>query len=135
MSRFAKRACYPGAASWMVLVVGLVASSSLCAQPYGLPGPTPPTTPYLNLPPAPPAPAGDWFVEPAFPNLTFVGPLSLVQAPRSNRLYVNEREGRIYSFQNDQATSTKTLVLDISARTQGWDDCGLMSLAFHPEFG
>jgi uncharacterized repeat protein (TIGR03806 family) len=109
--------------------------SALAAQPYGLPGPRQPVDPYLEMPETPPQPSGAWTTEIAFPNLDFSNPVHLIQAPRSNRLYVCEREGRIQSFQNDPGTASKTLVLDISGRTQGWDDCGLMSLAFHSEFG
>src|SRR5262245_19397888 len=123
MRAFARRAHPSG-----ILTIVLLASGALPAQPYGLPGPRRASPAYLGMPQSPPAPSGNWMVELAFPNLTFVGPLSLQQAPRSNRLYVTEREGRIYSFQNDRATSAKTLVLDITAKTQGWDDCGLMSM-------
>ena len=71
----------------------------------------------------------------AFPALTFQNPVTLLPLPGTGQLVVAEREGRVYSFQNDPATSAKTLILDLSAVTQGWDDCGLISLVFHPEFG
>jgi len=95
----------------------------------------PTTRPWLDMPPAPPTPTGALTPTIAFPHLTFQGPVSMVLAPRSNRFYVCEREGRIWSFENDPATTTKTLVLDLSAQCQGLDDCGLMGLAFHPDFG
>ncbi len=95
----------------------------------------PTTRPWLDMPQAPPTPTGALTPTIAFPHLTFQGPVSMVLAPRSNRFYVCEREGRIWSFENDPATTTKTLVLDLSAQCQGLDDCGLMGLAFHPDFG
>ncbi len=36
---------------------------------------------------------------------------------------------------NDPATQEKNEFLDLTDVTQGWDDCGLLALAFHPEFG
>ena len=46
-----------------------------------------------------------------------------------------EREGRVWSFENREAEySEKKLVLDISNQCQGWDDSGLLGLAFHPNF-
>ena len=34
-----------------------------------------------------------------------------------------------------EQTKNVPALLDLSARTQGWDDCGLLGLAFHPQFG
>jgi uncharacterized repeat protein (TIGR03806 family) len=113
----------------------LAGSAALHAQPYGLPGPRQPVAPYLTMPAEPPQPSGDLRLTRAFPELEFSNLVFLTQAPRSSRLYACEREGRVWSFHNDPGTSSKTLVLDISDRTQGWNDCGLLSLAFHPEFG
>lgn len=70
----------------------------------------------------------------AFPNLTFQNPMGLVQMPGTNWLVVWEREGTVRAFEKDPAVSTTTLLLDITSRCQGWDDCGIMSLVFHPQF-
>jgi len=78
--------------------------------------------------------SGGWTTVPAFAGLTFSNPVMLLAEPRSNRLFVGCREGFIYSFNNDPAATNKTLVLDIHLRTQGYDDCGLLGMAFHPEF-
>ncbi len=127
-----------GVRSWRVLVVSVAlqaaAGATLEAQPYGL-DTRPAAQPYLGMPASLPTPSGDFVTELAFPNLTFQNPVFLTHAPSSNIMYVCEREGRIYSFPNDPGTSSKTLVLDVSAQTQGWDDCGLLGMAFHPEFG
>jgi uncharacterized repeat protein (TIGR03806 family) len=61
--------------------------------------------------------------------------VAIVQAPHTNRLFVSEREGRIYSFDNEPGTTTKLLALDLSAVNQGEADCGLLGIAFHPDFG
>ncbi len=79
-----------------------------------------------------------WKAEAAFPNLAFTNPTALVEAPRDGRLYVAEQEGRIYAFENSPAAAQKSLLLDISAQTQGGfglEDCGLLGMAFHPDFG
>ncbi len=127
----------PSKSSFTRLVA--VIAAALCileakAQPHGLDS-RQPVAPFLNgrLPSSQPE-AGKWAVTPAFPNLTFQNPVGLLPVPRSNRLCVNLREGKLMVFENKpEVTQTETL-LDISARTQGWDDSGLMGMAFHPEF-
>ncbi len=118
---------------WVLLASSTVGHS----QPYGLDS-REAIGPLLNnaLPGVPPGlvSAGGWTTVPAFPNLTFPNPVVLLAEPRTNRLFVCGREGVIYFFANDPATATKTLFLDIRARTQGYDDCGLLGMAFHPEF-
>ena len=69
--------------------------------------------------------AGDWSVRPAFPNLVFHNPMGLCPVPGTNDLIVWEREGRVWRFANDPATTEKKLVLDLSDRCQGWHDSGL----------
>src|SRR5262245_8131203 len=78
---------------------------------------------------------GNWNVVEAFPNLSFDDPTALVPEPRSNRLYVSSRQGKIFRFVNDPETSKCVEFLDLTDVTQGWDDCGLLGFAFHPEFG
>lgn len=78
---------------------------------------------------------GSWAAIDAFTNLTFTLPTGLVPEPHTNRLYVLEQAGKIYFFTNNPSTSNKTLFLDLSAVTQANNDCGLLSFAFHPEYG
>jgi uncharacterized repeat protein (TIGR03806 family) len=112
----------------------LLSAGALSAQAYGLDA-RPSAQPYLNMPTNLPTPSGSFVAELAFPNITFPNPVFLTHMPGTNQLVVCEREGRIYTFQNDPGVSTKTTLLDVSAVTQGWDDCGLLGMAFHPEFG
>lgn len=142
-------------------VVGVVALAG--AGEAGLPA-RPATPAYLNVPPSPPIPNGSFTVAVAFPNLTFQGAVAVRAVPGTNRLWVLEREGRIWSFEDDPSATTKVLVLDLNDDDldpgndpvptagvpvpandghltdgkrwwcQGWDDSGLMGLAFHPEF-
>lgn len=86
------------------------------------------------FPPNPPSIANDWSTVVAFPNLTFLNPVGLTHIPGTTKLLVWEREGRIYVFENDPATTEKTLVIDLSANTQGWDDSGMLGVALHPDF-
>src|SRR5688572_15141653 len=89
----------------------------------------------LSLPTSLEVAAPGWTVIEAFPALTFDDPTSLGEAPGSGHLFVTEREGRVYAFRNDPAVQSKLLCLDLSDRTQGGSDGGLLSLTFHPEFG
>jgi uncharacterized repeat protein (TIGR03806 family) len=107
------------------------------AQTYGLDS-REPIGAFLDgiMPAQPPGQvsSGGWTTVSAFPNLTFPNPTVLLPEPRANHLFVGCREGYIYFFANDPAATNKTLFLDIHLRTQGYDDCGLLGMAFHPEF-
>lgn len=91
-------------------------------------------------------------IEPAFPKLKWAGwtpetedgrpnplrPILLTHAgDGSNRIFIIEQRGVIYSFQNDQNASEAKVFLDIRDRVQ-YDDRsneeGLLGLAFHPKF-
>jgi len=69
------------------------------------------------------------------------------QPANARKLVVWEREGRIHvvprpspsnavaPFTATELNNThKTQILDISNQCQGWDDAGLLSIAFHPDF-
>ncbi|MEE9166307.1 MAG: PQQ-dependent sugar dehydrogenase [Candidatus Neomarinimicrobiota bacterium] len=74
-------------------------------------------------------------VELAFPNLNFQKPLDLQHPPDgSNRLFVVEKSGMIYVFENDPNVMEKKVFLDI--RDSVFDaapEAGLLGLAFHPD--
>ena len=75
-------------------------------------------------------------IQNAFPNLpAFNWPVDL-QAPfdGSDRLFVVEKDGKIWVFDNDPAVSTRTLFLDISAQVKTEGSEGLLALAFHPDY-
>lgn len=140
---------------WLVVVMLIIGAVAIV--PAGdAPPVRPPAAAYLHVPSAPPKPTGGFTVAAAYPKLFFQGAIAVRPVPGTNRLWVLEREGRIWSFEDDPAATTKTLVLDlndddndpedatpnaghVTAGTrwwcQGWDDSGLMGLAFHPEFG
>ncbi|HEY1121846.1 MAG TPA: PQQ-dependent sugar dehydrogenase, partial [Haloferula sp.] len=111
------------------------AALPLFAQQHGLTS-RPDVDAYYDgiFPTTPPAVPGNWSTVIAFPNLTFLNPVGLAPIPGTNKLIVWERDGKIWSFDNNAATTTKTLVIDLSANVQGWDDSGLLGLALHPDF-
>lgn len=117
-----------------LLLAGLLVLPA-AAQPHGIPQ-RPDVEAYYDgvFPPTPPVIPGNWSTVIAFPNLTFLNPVGLTHIPGTNRLLVWEREGKIWSFENNPATTEKTLVLDLSANCQGWDDSGLLGVALHPDF-
>jgi uncharacterized repeat protein (TIGR03806 family) len=117
-----------------LMLVFLLPRSSMGA-PYGLSS-RPVVGPFLNgkLPFAAPAISGNWSTVPAFTSLRFTNALGITFVPGTTNLVVWEREGRVWSFANVSNTTAKTLVLDIANRCQGWDDSGLLGLAFHPGF-
>ncbi|MEQ1859284.1 MAG: Ig-like domain-containing protein [Chthoniobacteraceae bacterium] len=104
------------------------------AQSYGLTS-RPTVAAYFDgaFPPTPPV-VGTFTAVDAYPNLTFVNPMGILQMPGQEKMFVFEREGRAYIFDKASTTATKTLALDISDRCQGWDDSGMMNLVFHPQF-
>ena len=62
----------------------------------------------------------------AFPDLKFDEPLAVTSAPGTDRLFVAERYGKIFSFENNAQTQSSELLLDVGKVVYG--------LAFHPKF-
>jgi uncharacterized repeat protein (TIGR03806 family) len=121
----------------IVLCLLLVSAAIAVGQPYGLDVREPIGSLLNNTMPGLPSgqvSAGGWTTVPAFPNLSFTNPVVLLAEPRTNRLFVCSREGLIHYFENNPAATNKTTFLDLRARTQGYDDCGLLGMAFHPDF-
>jgi glucose/arabinose dehydrogenase len=88
----------------------------------------------LALPMEPEALGNGWSATPVFPGITFNNPTSLAEAPGTGHLFVSEREGRVFAVPRTGGGPRKS-VLDLSGVTQGFQDCGLLGLAFHPQFG
>ena len=105
------------------------------AKPFGLDS-RPQVGAFLNgaMPETAPAISGNWSAVVAFPNLQFTNAVGLSAIPNSNQLCVWEREGRVWTFENSSGVAQKKLALDIHDRCQGWDDSGLLGVAFHPGF-
>jgi uncharacterized repeat protein (TIGR03806 family) len=105
------------------------------AKSYGLAS-RPAAGAFLNgaLPEVAPSISGNWTAIVAFPNLRFTNSVGLTSVPGTDQLCVWEREGRVWTFQNSPGTAEKKLVLNLSNQCQGWDDSGLLGIAFHPGF-
>lgn len=88
----------------------------------------------------PPLPPMAYALEDAFGGLTFSQPLAIVSPPgESGRLFVVEKTGCLQEVTKlDQTMPEKRVFADLTVRPDGrLDDkgeCGLLGLAFHPEF-
>ncbi|HEX4119321.1 MAG TPA: PQQ-dependent sugar dehydrogenase [Verrucomicrobiae bacterium] len=105
------------------------------AKPYGMHSRAQ-VEPFLNgaMPEIAPSISGNWSAVPAFTNLLFTNAVGLCAVPGSHRLCVWEREGRVWTFEHSPDADKKTLALDLHDQCQGWDDSGLLGVAFHPGF-
>jgi uncharacterized repeat protein (TIGR03806 family) len=123
----------------LALLGGLIftadAKTIVTEKPYALTN-RPCIGAFLNgvLPEIAPSISGNWTAVNAFTNLLFTNSVGLTSIPGTEELCVWEREGRIWSFHNSPGAAEKKLVLDIHNQCQGWDDSGLLGIAFHPGF-
>jgi uncharacterized repeat protein (TIGR03806 family) len=70
--------------------------------------------------------------ERAFPELKFNQCLDITKAPGSDRLFVVEQGGKIFSFPNQPDVKTADLVVDIAKQVEGARE--VYALTFHPDF-
>ncbi len=85
------------------------------------------------LPQVMPAPGnGAFLTVDAFPSLDFGELIGLTVEPRSDHLFILERDGEIYRVANDSTTTEATRVFNtsVSQRSNG----GMRSMICHPEF-
>ncbi len=73
-----------------------------------------------------------YLTERAFPAIKFTNCLDLTKAPGSNRLFVVEQAGKIFSFPNKADVKEADLVVDLAKEIAGMQ--AVYALAFHPEF-
>ncbi len=90
---------------------------------------TPWTSSHVAGSPEPPPP---YAIEPAFPALRFDRPVVIAAARGSDRLFVGEQGGKVFSFPNDAGAAKADLVIDLARRPPGFT--ALYGLAFHPRF-
>ena len=124
------------------LTVHLYGGRSVVAGPFRLAGKeaprrTPWTTSRILGSPEPPPPYRERL---AFPKLKFDRPLLITHGPISDRIFVAEQGGKIYSFPNDPDCETADLFFDLVVAVLGNDPLSdettgdLYGLAFHPDF-
>ena len=95
------------------------------------------TTTKITGSPEPPHP---YRIVPAFPKLKFKNPLHMTSAPGTNRMFVLEHAGKIFSFPNKPNVEKADLVIDAAKdlawkpndKIQGFD--AVYGLTFHPKF-
>ena len=80
-------------------------------------------------------------LEPAYPNLSFIGLYHYYLNPdnsgfdNSDRWYVVEQGGQIFWFDaTDEDTAVKNTYLDFSSVVDDRGEGGLLDMAFHPDF-
>lgn len=111
----------------LVVIGGLLLSA--CGGSGGGSVGSPPPPP----PPPPTAPSID--VQRVFPNLSFSAPVSMVQAPGdASRWFVVEQSGVVRVFDNNQATNSSSVFVDIEGRVLSGGERGLLGIAFHPQY-
>ncbi len=95
----------------------------------GIPERVPWTTSQMTGSPDPPAP---YAIEWVFPNLKFKNPTLLTDAPGTERLFVAELEGKIFSLLPGNDVAQAELFFDMGQHIEGVPR--VYGLAFHPRF-
>ena len=109
------------------------------AAPFGIEKRIPWTTSRFRGTPDPPLP---YRAQRVFPNLHFKNPTVLTNAPATDRLFVAEQSGKIFSIPNDQHAAAADLFLDTGAlvprlsaeRKEDLAFEAVYGVAFHPRF-
>ena len=122
MMRFLAAVGVMFAAACLLFQLAAAAPKSI-RKPFGLDKRVPWTTSRIAGSPEPPDP---YRLEIAFPGLRFSEPLAITHDAATNRFFVAERHGKIYSFVNEPAVTAKDLVIDIGRTLYG--------IALHPRF-
>ncbi len=82
---------------------------------------------------APPTP--DFSLQLAFPNLLFINPVAMLQAPGDEtRWFIVEQAGEVRVFDNFSTVTTGSPFIDITDRVIDGGERGLLGMAFHPNF-
>ncbi len=110
-------------------MAGIVGALMLCAcggssDGTAQPGPpvSPPTSPPFSL-------------QLEFPNLMFINPVAMLQAPGdATRWFVVEQAGEVRVFENNPAVTVGSSFVDITDRVIDGGELGLLGMAFHPSF-
>ena len=88
------------------------------------------TTSRVTGSPEPPLP---YLTENAFPWLKFDRCLDITNAPGTDRLFVAEQGGKIYSFVPRADGQAADLVIDVAKEIEGVRE--VYAITFHPQFG
>jgi uncharacterized repeat protein (TIGR03806 family) len=117
---------------------GLPAPADASVRPYGIQKRVPWATSRITGSPEPPHP---YRIERVFPKLAFKNPLLITNAPGTERLFVGEQAGKLFSFPRDAVRDKPDSFLDLTTEFDSWDKTGkvkgveaVYGLAFHPRF-
>src|SRR5262245_26406086 len=126
-------ACVGLFALWMVQKVDSAGGGEPLRKEFGLDKRVPWTTSNVKGSPEPPPP---YRTERAFPKLKFNEPLDLTYAPGTDRLFVAERWGKLYSFVNKQDVEKADLALELKGKDSKGEPMKQVIYAFtcHPKF-
>lgn len=115
----------------MVPLIWLLTDTSTTAAPpdIGIQQRVPWSTSRIAGSPEPPLP---YTTERVFPKLKFNHCLDMTMAPGSDRLFIVEQSGKIFSFPNREDVEAADLVLDFAAAIP--DVKQVYALTFHPAF-
>ena len=108
---------------FLLILPAVLALAQPLEKPFGLNQRVPWATSRLV---GSPDPAPPYRLARAFPQVTFKAPVFIAQDPLSDRLFVVEYDGLIYSFQPKDPTGKKDLFLDL--------DRGISAFSFHPKY-
>ena len=70
----------------------------------------------------------------AFPYISFFYPIAFKMVPNHDKIVLGQLNGVIYWFDNDETTSTKNLIIDLSNEVGLVSDGGFLGLTIHPDF-
>ena len=116
----------------IAVLAGLMLNSAVLAQSSPTPSPlsrTAWTTSRIAGTPVPPAP---YRIRPAFPEVRFDHPTSLLEIPGQDRLLVTEMSGKIFSLSKSVAAAKPELIVDLEKHTGS--QVSLFSATLHPKF-
>lgn len=116
-----------------LVFIGMCAFSPLMMQPGLLQAEA--ISPFLNGSFPEEVPSGDIKLEPAFPNITFNSPLTWAVHPHDEKIFVGQRDGKVFYFDDDENTTVKTSFMDLSSQVGVVWDGGFLGFTFHPNFG
>ncbi|WP_339614640.1 PQQ-dependent sugar dehydrogenase [uncultured Winogradskyella sp.] len=71
----------------------------------------------------------------AFPNVTFFYPITFKTVPLQDKLVIGQLDGQIFWIENDESTTNKNLIADLSTEVGITADAGFLGLTIHPNFG
>ena len=107
-------------------------------RPYGIAARVPWRASRVSGTPEPPPP---YEARRAFGRLTFNNPLDIAFAPGTNRVFVAEQYGKIYSFPNDDNCAKADLFADLPQQVRSWQGIpfcrgvsGIYGMTFDPDF-